>query len=188
MDDLRARVAEVTREIDECLRRVDPEAMARAVELLHDAPRVFVAGAGRSGLAMRALAMRLAHLGKSVHVVGETTAPPIVAHDLLIIGSGSGSTASLEAVAARAGDLGADVLLVTIMPDSPIARLATHVVQVPAPSPKAAGASGAVESIQPMGSLFEQCLLLLGDIAVLMLMERDGIESEQMFARHANLE
>ena len=56
---------------------------------------VFVAGSGRSGLAMRSFAMRLIHLGLSAHVVGETTTPRITDRDLLLIGSGSGSTPGL---------------------------------------------------------------------------------------------
>src|SRR5665811_602610 len=37
--------------------------------------RVFVMGAGRSGLAAKAFAMRLMHLGLNVYVVGETVTP-----------------------------------------------------------------------------------------------------------------
>jgi 6-phospho-3-hexuloisomerase len=45
-----------------------------------------------------------------------------------------------------------------------------------------------VESVQPMTSLFEQALLLLGDtIALMMVRERD-IEMESLWQYHANLE
>ena len=41
------------------------------------APRIFCIGAGREGLAMRAFAMRLMHLGKPVHWIWDDTTPAI---------------------------------------------------------------------------------------------------------------
>lgn len=178
----------ITREIDQCLRAVSGEQLDAAVEAIDTAQRVFVAGAGRSGLAVRAFAMRLMHLGKTVHVVGDVTTPGICAGDLLVIGSGSGSTGSLRIQAEKAKAIGADILLLTIMPHSPIGTLADVVVQIPAPSPKAEDAANTVESIQPMGSLFEQSLFLLGDCLILALMQHNQQSSDEMFTRHANLE
>jgi 6-phospho-3-hexuloisomerase len=93
----------------------------------------------------------------------------------------------LLAIAEKAKKLGASVDLVTIFPDSPIGRLADAVVRIPAPTPKAEG-SGQFTSVQPMGSLFEQSLLIFLDIVVMKLMEKKGIDSNAMFERHANLE
>ena len=58
---------------------------------------------------------------------------------------------------------------------------------LPAPSPKAK-AGETVRSVQPMGSLFEQAVLLFLDAVILELMARRGVVSEEMFTRHANLE
>jgi len=151
------------------------------------AERIFVAGAGRSGLMMRALAMRLMHLGLKVYVVGEVVTPGVAPGDLLLIGSGSGSTASLVAAAAKAQQIGADVALITIDTTSSIAVIASTVVTIPAPSPKARQ-QGRIESVQPMGSLFEQSLLLVGDGLIMSLMHHLDTDSETMFQRHANLE
>jgi len=181
-------ISSVIGEIDQCLRAVSPEQFDAAVEAIDAAGRVFVAGAGRTGLVMRALAMRLMHLGKTVHVVGDVTTPGIREGDLLVIGSGSGTTGSLRIQAEKAKGIGADILLLTIMSHSPIGTIAEMVVQIPAPSPKADDAANTVESIQPMGSLFEQCLLLLGDFLILALMQRNQQNSDEMFTRHANLE
>jgi len=137
---------------------------------------------------MRGFAMRLMHMGKTVHVVGDVTTPGIEAGDLLVIGSGSGSTGSLQVIAEQAKKHGATVLLLTIVPDSPIGSMADVVVQIPAPSSKAPDATETVESLQPMGSLFEQALFVLGDVLVLALMQAQGLDSDEMFARHANLE
>ena len=82
-------------EISEVFQRVDPAQVAALVTELRLADRIFVTGAGRSGLVLKMAAMRLMHLGLTVHVVGETTAPAIRAGDLLLAASGSGTTAGV---------------------------------------------------------------------------------------------
>jgi 6-phospho-3-hexuloisomerase len=188
MPSVKEIAGQIGEEVGRCLSGVGEESLERAVSLLRPAKRVFLAGAGRSGLAARAFAMRLMHLGKTAYVVGEATTPAIRADDLLIIGSGSGRTASLVAAARKAKELGVAVLLVTIDAGSPMAALADCVVRIDAPSPKAAGAPGGARSMQPMGSLFEQTLFLLFDAMVVALMRSAGLTAEAMFALHANLE
>jgi len=180
-------IGSIAKEVSDCLAKVSSEELDHAVTLLDGAPRVFVAGAGRSALGIRGFGMRLMHLGVTTHVVGETTTPGITSDDVLVIGSGSGSTASLRSSAEKARAIGAAILLVTIDPASPIGQLADFVIRVPAPSPKAAG-GGESTSVQPMGSLFEQSLFLLLDALIVMLMEKRGIDTDEMFGRHANLE
>jgi 6-phospho-3-hexuloisomerase len=178
---------EVIRELDRTLKAVAPQEAERLADFIFAANRIFVAGAGRSGLAMRAFAMRLMHMGFSVYVVGETVTPAIKADDLIVIGSGSGATATLVAIASKAKSLGASLALVTIFPGSPIGRLADAVVKIPASTPKAQG-DAHYASVQPMGSLFEQSLLIVLDIIVMRVMERMSFDSTTMFERHANLE
>ena len=62
------------------------------IEALLSAKRVFVIGAGRSGLVAKAFAMRLMHLGLDIHVVGETITPALREGDILVVVSGSGET------------------------------------------------------------------------------------------------
>ena len=95
-------IEQILAEVAACVRQVSAESLAQAEMLMETAPRIFVAGVGRSGLCMRALGMRLMHLGKTVYVVGETITPSIAAEDLLILGSGSGRTTGLLAVAEKA--------------------------------------------------------------------------------------
>ena len=122
-------------------------------------------------------------------MVGESTTPSILAGDLLIIGSGSGQTTSLLAMAGQTRRLGATILLFTTDATSPLADFADHQVIIPAPSLKdAKGGHGVPISVQPMGTLFEQSLLILCDSLILGLMQRLGIGAEQMIERHANLE
>jgi 6-phospho-3-hexuloisomerase len=177
----------IVAEVSTALGSVDPEALAALEALMRRAPRIFVAGTGRSGLCLRAFAMRLMHLGLPAYVVGDVTTPSLAAADLLLIGSGSGRTASVVQCATRAKALQATVALITTARQSPIADLADQIVLIEAPTPKSSQAAQAF-SIQPMGTLFEQTLGLLLDVVVLQLMQALAISAEQMFARHANLE
>lgn len=182
--------AQVLDELAKALTAVDDAAVDALASEIDKASSIFVAGAGRSGLAMRAFAMRLMHLGRQVYVVGETTTPGITERDLLIIGSGSGATQSLVAIASRArNEFGAPIALLTIYPQSAIGQLAQVLVTIEAPTTKVAAAGArAATSIQPMGALFEQALFILLDIVILKLMDRAGEASTTMFKRHANLE
>jgi 6-phospho-3-hexuloisomerase len=175
-------------EVTACVRQVPAESLAHAGTLMETAPRIFVAGAGRSGLCMRALGVRLMHLGKAVYVVGETTTPSIAADNLLILGSGSGRTAGLLALAGQARRRDARILLFTTDATSPLAELADYQVIIPAPSLTAPERVRGLISVQPLGTLFEQSLLLLCDSIIMDLMQRGGINTAQMLARHANLE
>ena len=47
---------------------------------------------------------------------------------------------------------------------------------------------GEIPSVQPMTSLFEQCLLLLGDSIALMMVEEKAIDMPSLWQYHANLE
>ncbi|MFD1953552.1 6-phospho-3-hexuloisomerase [Paenibacillus thailandensis] len=163
-----------------------PDAVDSFADRLLRANRVFVAGAGRSGLMGKAFAMRLMHLGIAAYVVGETITPGIAESDALVLGSGSGETASLTGMAQKAKRLGASVLLVTVNPDSPLSRLADETAVLPAAAKDAAPGSGT--TIQPMGSLFEQGLLVFYDAVVLKMMERRQMSGSAMYGSHANLE
>ena len=177
-------------ELRRTLNRISCDEVEALVREVTGAQRIFVAGAGRSGLVMGSFAMRLAQLGRPVHVVGETTSPPIQPGDLLLIGSGSGVTDRLVHYAEKAAETGARVAAATADPDSPSARLADVVVVIPAPTPKSSKATGGKEhrSHQPMGTLFEQSLGVMLDACVLLLMARLDETGRSMFDRHANLE
>ena len=186
-------VSALLRELEGSLRSVNEDELNALRGAILQARRIFLAGRGRSGLQMRAFAMRLMHLGLSVYVVDDVTTPGIAGGDLLLLGSGSGRTASLVGHARRAKELGATVALITIADASPtgkaspIGECADHVVQVRAWTPKLERADD-FRSVQPMGSLFEQTLGLLLDLLVVQLMADLGVTAAEMFARHANLE
>jgi len=161
------------------------EELAEAIRTAH---HIFLSGKGRSGLAISAFANRLMHLGFSVSLIGEITAPHTAEGDLLIIGSGSGETESLVSLAQKAKKQGISVALVTMNSRSALAKLADVCVELPGVSPKTRNSEASIASIQPMGSAFEQMLLLSCDGMILRLMELTNQTSEEMFKRHADLE
>lgn len=180
-------VSRILGELDGALRSVHSAELDVLRQHILSAAHTYVAGKGRSGLHMRGFAMRLMHLGLGVYVVDEVTTPAIGANDLLIIGSGSGRTASLVQYAQRAKALNARLALITASDDSPIGSLADSVVHIRAPSPKT-DQPDTHASFQPMANLFEQSLGLLLDVLTIQLMAELNLTSEQMFTRHANLE
>lgn len=177
----------ILKELAQTLGSVSDQKAAEFVDLIDQAGEIYCAGAGRSGFQVKGFAMRLMHMGKKSYVVGETCTPNIGADGALVICSGSGSTRSLVCHAETAKRNGAKIALITIDPTSPIAQMADVVVEISAPSPKSAKA-GQICSIQPMGSLFEQSEGLFMDATILMLMEKNHMDSDTMFGRHANLE
>lgn len=183
-----AVLEQILAEVATCVHQVVTKDLEEAARWMEFHPRIFVAGAGRSSLCMRALGMRLMHLGKTVYVAGETTTPAITETDLLILGSGSGRTVSLLAIAGQARRQNAKILLFTADAASPLAELADHRVVIPAPSLKNATGINGLESVQPMGTLFEQSMFILCDRLILGIMQNMGVTAAQMLARHANLE
>jgi 6-phospho-3-hexuloisomerase len=178
---------DIVKELERTVAEIDPENGEKLGNLILRAGKIFVAGAGRSGLMARAFAMRLMHMGLTAYVVGETVTPNIESGDLLIIGSGSGETAGLVSIAAKAKSIGSTLALVSVFPESSIGKQADVVIKIPAPTPKVKTGTD-FTSIQPMGSLFEQSLLVVLDAIILGLMEKRGKKTDVMFNRHANLE
>ncbi len=184
---IQAHISQILDELSETVGHICNDSAEKLADAILAAETIFVAGAGRSGLAMKSFAMRLMHMGFDTYVVGETVTPNITDKDVLLIGSGSGSTNSLVINANKADAIGATICLITIDKNSPIAQVAEVILTIPAPSPKVNRDLG-FRSVQPMGSLFEQSLLLTLEAIVLLLMRKTGKTTELMFTRHANLE
>lgn len=176
-------------ELGRTLSGINADQAESFINLVLHSKRVFVSGAGRSLLMLRAFAMRLMQFGFSVFVVGDTTTPAIEPEDVLIVGSGSGETATLQIFSNKAKSIGTKLALITIYPDSSIGKLADVIVKIPAPTTKTE-IHNDVKSIQPGASLFEQSMLLFLDSIVVCLIETKQLaESNQKLMKvHANLE
>lgn len=165
--------------------QIDFNQIAAFIPLIGNADRIFIIGAGRTGLALKGAAMRLMHLGFTVFVVGETTTPAITKGDLLIAGSGSGTTSSIVKAAEKSVQAGAKVISVSTTKESPLAALSDHIALLPAAQKQD---HGATISKQYAGSLFEQSVLLLMDAMIQSLWKLDGTPAAELWKRHANLE
>ena len=170
----------VLRELGEIAGRLKQAELEALADRILEADRVYVTGMGRSGLMARAFAMRLMHLGLSVHVVGETTTPSIEEGDLLLCCTRYGRSGSLLHYIRMAHAANATAAVITMDPGSPMAKEAEDVLLVPV------GADD--ETRQPLGTLFEQFLLLTLDALVIVLMEKRGFTEREMARLHTNLE
>lgn len=152
--------------------------------VINSTNRIFLAGFGRSGLALRAFAMRLAQLGKETFFVGDTTTPAIQDKDLLIIASSSGETSQLIQYVDTAKNIGAKVWLWSTNTRNTIYKKADYVTIL---SGKSKFTNNDITQ-QPMGSLFEQSVWLYGDLFVMNYMNKFNISEFELKKRHANLE
>ncbi|MBQ8683114.1 MAG: SIS domain-containing protein [Clostridia bacterium] len=168
------------------LRAIPEESTARLVETLLGANAVFFIGVGRVMLSAQAMAKRLAHLGIRTHVVGEITEPALKPGDVLVVCSGSGETLFPKAIAEKAKSLGARVVMIGSNQQSSIAGMADLMVRMPTNTKFKC--ADEIPSGQIMTSLFEQCLLLYGDILAKMIVEQRGLDMDSLWEYHANLE
>ena len=149
------------------------------------AQRVACYGVGREGLMMRALCMRLMHLGLDAHMVGDVTTPAFGAGDLLVVSAGPGHFSTVKALQDVAHEAGARTVAVTAQPSGEVPVAADAVVHIRAQT--MADDEGG-QSVLPMGSLYEAAMLVFFDIVSIVLRERTGQTMEGMRSRHTNLE
>lgn len=178
--------------IREITEKVSEKEFLGFVDCIRKAPRIYVMGAGRSGLVARAFGMRLVHLKKKVFIVGETITPAMRKGDLLVAVSGSGKTTSVVEVARASKGLGGKVAGITSNMDSELASLSDRIVMIPSEIIPRDVSSYDLRNIMgiplpPMGSLFEISVLIFFEACVLELMKQLGIEEEEMKKIHANL-
>ncbi|XZF76984.1 6-phospho-3-hexuloisomerase [Bacillus sp. AL-1R] len=173
-------------EIQDVLRFVEETTIAKVGKVLSESGRIFVAGEGRSGLMAKSFAMRLMHLGAEVFVIGETITPAIKKGDTLIVVSGSGTSKSVVWAAEKAKELDCFVIAFTTNLESKLVSFATLPVHIPASTKYRR--EGEMESIQPLGSLFDQCAHIIFDSVCLCYGKQKDIEHSTAFQLHSNLE
>lgn len=173
-------------EINAALSSVDEEQVARLIEDICGAEKVFLTGVGRVKMSLEAFAKRLSHLGINANVVGDTTEPAITEQDLLIVGSGSGESIIPVAIARKAKEFNAKVVHIGSNPNGKVARYADYMVRIPVRT--RLYREDEIDSKQIMTSLFEQTLLILGDIIAWIIVDEKGIDLRELWRHHANLE
>lgn len=175
---------------------LDEDSIDKFEDIIIGARNIFVTGAGRSGLAAKAFAMRLMHLGLSAYVVGETISPAIYADDVIVAISGSGETNTIVSAAKIAKNRGSKVLALTSYPDSTLGQLADTFILVKGRTKKEVDDEnymkrqihGNYTSLTPLGTAFELTTLVFLDAVVSELMEKMEQTESDLKARHTVLE
>ena len=175
---------------------LDEDSIEEFENIIIESNNVFVTGAGRSGLAAKAFAMRLMHLGVSAYVVGETISPAIREDDCIIAISGSGETNTIVSAATIAKKRGSKVLAVTSYPESTLGQLADSCLLVKGRTKQEVDDEnymkrqiyGNYTSLTPLGTAFELTTLVFLDAIVSELMEKMHQTESDLKARHTVLE
>lgn len=178
---------EVTDELERTLGSINAEELERLSDEILKADQVFFVGVGRVMLALECMCKRFAHLGIKAHCVGEITEPAITKNDLLIVGSGSGGSLFPLGIARKARQT-VDCTIVHIgsNPNSEMKDIADFMVRIPVRTKFYL--EDEIDSCQPMTSLFEQSVLLVGDILAKIIIEQRNLDMKALWQYHANLE
>jgi 6-phospho-3-hexuloisomerase len=180
--------------IEDTASQLDKKNIEKMIKVLFKVNRIFLMGAGRSGLVARAFAMRLMHLGFNVYFVGETTTPSVKKNDAVVAISGSGETLSITNLAKIAKELGATIIAITSEPDSTLGKLSDVMLvvkgrkKVTIEDYMERRMRGEYKSLAPLGTLFEITSLILLDAVIAQLMALTGKSEIDMKEMHAVLE
>ena len=182
-----AASSQVIEELDKTLKSIRSEELEKLVEAILQADQVFFVGVGRVMLALQCVCKRLAHLGIKAHYVGEITEPAIKKEDLLIVGSGSGGSLFPLGIAKKArATVDCKIVHIGSNPNCEMKDIADFMVRIPVRTKYYL--DDEIDSCQPMTSLFEQSVLLVGDILAKMIIEQKQLDMKSLWQYHANLE
>ncbi len=175
--------------------KLDTDSASALVDSIMGAKKIFLMGAGRSGLAARAFAMRLMHMGFQVHVVGETTAPAVQAEDLVIAVSGSGETTSIANLGIISKKIGSRLATITSNRDSTLGRISDIIIIIPGRPKEELDYEDYQErrmigytQLAPLGTIFEISALVFLDAIISELMVKTGASEAELKKRHTVFE
>ena len=176
---------------------ISDEDAEKFIQELLNAKRVYVVGAGRSGLVAKAFAMRLMHLGLQAYVVGETITPALNRGDVMVIFSGSGRTKTVADLAETAHEIGGRICLITSNADSRIGKISNCTVIIEHHRDAVADDAAEFEirqmmgdhkSFAPLGTLFETASMIFADAVISRMMEIGQVDESALKNRHTNIE
>ncbi len=174
---------------------LDTDSVTSLVDSIMNAKRIFLMGAGRSGLAARAFAMRLMHMGFNVYVVGETTTPAVQMEDLVIAVSGSGETTSIVGLGQIAKKIGSKLATITSNKDSSLGKISDIVVVIPGRPKDDVIYENYHErrmigypQLAPLGTVFEISALVFLDAVISEMMVRTDANEAELKKRHTVFE
>ena len=186
MDNPQTISKKILSEISAVLELTDPAEVENLVDEILAAEKVFFIAVGRVFLSLQCFAKRLAHLGIDCQVVGSITEKPISSRDLLLVASGSGESRLPVEIALIAKAQNARLGLITSAHQSTLKSISDFAIHLPCPTKN--NPSAGVKSIQPMSALFDQSLHIFGDVVAVLVQQRKGLKTEDLWQYHANLE
>ena len=186
---------EVVRHVEDIVEGLNEKQITAMIDAIESADRIFMMGAGRSGMASRAFAMRLVQLGLTAYVIGESVTPAMTEKDLLIAVSGSGETKSIVSAARVTKGVGSKILAVTSYPRSRLGRIADMRVAIKGRTKIDVEKDhlkhqiiGTHSTLTPLGTLFEDTVMIFFDGIIAKLMTDLKKDELEMKNRHATLE
>lgn len=177
-------IVEIIQEMSINTRNIVDGQLDEYINKINQAERIFVYGTGRSGLMLKTFAMRLMQMGYTSYVVGETITPAIKKGDLLIVASASGETDSVCQAVKSAKKQDIEIIVITANKKSTLYDLQKALIVVNS-STKFTTSN---DTIQPLGSLFEQILLVIFDSIILKISRAKANMNDDMAKRHASIE
>ncbi len=194
---LKAAAEELLANAQKVISELDPNQVEKLVQMILGAfeRKIFVIGMGRSGFVGRAFALRLMNLGFNVYFLGETITPAAMEGDIVIAISGSGTTKIVLTVSEAAKDIGAKIIAITSRPESPLGRIADHIMIIGGRTKIAHEDEyiarqllGERELLSPLGTMFENNCMIFLDGLIVELMHRLGKTEEELRRLHATIE
>jgi len=174
-------------EICQMFQKISSQEIEKLTCDITDAKKVFLVGVGRVLLSCQAWAKRLNHIGINACCVGDITEPALTKEDILIVVSGSGESVIPVVIAKKAGELGAKrIIHIGSNVNGSVKQYIDYMVRIPTRT--RLYLPDEIQSEQIMTSLFEQVVLILGDVISQMIVERENINIEELWKMHANLE
>ncbi len=177
-------ITEIIKEISKATTSITDKQIIEFIQEINVAKRIFVYGTGRSGLMLKTFAMRLMQMGYISYVIGETITPSIQKGDLLIVASASGETDTVCQAVKKAKKSNIKVISITANYESTLYSLQKPLIFIES----ATKFTISNITVQPLGSLFEQALLILFDSIILKVVKYKSGINASMAKKHASIE
>jgi 3-hexulose-6-phosphate synthase/6-phospho-3-hexuloisomerase len=191
---IKSSVRNIISEISSVMEEIDENTVEDVISEILKAKKIFIVGAGRSGLVGKAFAMRLMQIGFKVYVVGETITPSMEEGDLLIAISNSGETKSVCLASQIAMTIKGNIVGITSNKNSRLAKKATKSIIIDTKHRTdptrfvQKGFHNEIPSFAPLGTLFEVSTFLFFEGLIGSLMERTNRKEEDLKKMHSVLE
>lgn len=158
--------------------------------------KIFIGGAGRSGLVAKSFAMRLMQLGFNAYVFGESIIPTVEEQDILITISNSGQSSSILNVFHDININKIKILSVCGSSNCDLAEISNYKIVIPPKKEKSLtqyeenrlkDLNFNPDELVLLGTAFEISTFIILDVLVVELMQKLGLKEQYLKDMHDNL-